>query len=147
MQRLLYSVLWNDWTTSTPLSLKLWESAWIHVREIPRSAVRNRNLLQRINVQGLTPPRSTLSKESPTFRQNIRLTGRVVRPSLCNGLLCRGVQQQKNNPLASWMGGLTGMCLNLTSSWSAVCISKVMSVSDSWSMSSLYSARLDSAIL
>lgn len=129
------------------LSLKLWESAWIDVREIPRSALRNRNLLQGINVQGLTPPRSTLSKESPTFRQNIRLTGRTVRPYSCNGLLCRGVQQQKNDPLASWMGGLTGMCLNLTSSWSAVCISKVMSVSDSWSMSSLYSARFDSAIL
>ena len=129
------------------LSLKLWESAWIVVKGIPCSALRNRNLLQHINVQGLIPPRSTLSKERLRFRQNISLTGRIVLPSLCNGPLCRGVQQQKNDPLASWMGSLPGMCLNLTSSWSTVCISKVMSVSDSWSMSSLYSARLDSAIL
>lgn len=32
------------------LSLKLWESAWIDVKGIPRSALRNRNLLQHISV-------------------------------------------------------------------------------------------------
>lgn len=73
------------------LSLKSRKSACIDAKDILRSALRNRNLLQWINAQGLISPRSTLSRERLRWRQNISLTGRPMCPSLCNGLLSRGV--------------------------------------------------------
>lgn len=79
------------------LSLKSRKSACIDAKIILRFALSNRNLLQCINVQGLISPRSSLSRERIRWRQNISLTGRPTPPSLCNRLLNRRVQQQKND--------------------------------------------------